>query len=73
MGEFNQAIEKDPKNPEFLKDRAQAYYDIQRYDAAIYDLDMALTLNPEDSMIFYKKAIAFFANKKYKKCITTIK
>ena len=73
MGEFNQAIEKDPKNAEFLKDRAQCYFEIKRYDAAIYDLDTALAVSPEDSMIYYKKGITFFANEKYKKCITTIK
>lgn len=39
---FNKAINAKPNNVEFLKNRAQCYFDMNMYQAAIDDLDTAL-------------------------------
>lgn len=40
---------------------------------AIEDLDRALTINAKDPQVLYKQGIAYFAFKKYKRCIKTMK
>lgn len=43
------AIQRSPDNVEFLKNRAQCYYDMGEYELALQDLDYALTnVNPHD-------------------------
>ena len=56
-----------------MKNRAQCYFDKQEYQLAIDDLDRALTVKETDPQVLYKQGIAYFAFKKYKKCIKTMK
>ena len=60
-------------NVEFLKNRAQCRFDNLEYQLAIEDLDRALTVNAKDPQVLYKQGIAYFAFKKYKRCIKTMK
>ena len=45
---FNKAIQAKPFNVEFLRNRAQCYFDMQMYQAAIDDLKQALEHNDRD-------------------------
>lgn len=46
---------------------------MQMYQNAIDDLNTALQHNSSDPQVLYKQGIAYFAFKKYKKCIKTMK
>jgi len=71
---FNEAIDKTQgENVEFLKNRAQCYYDLRHYPDAIADLEMALNLKEDDPQVLYKLGLTFFAYQRYKKCIKTLK
>lgn len=39
---------KDAVNVDFLKNRAQCYFNMGQYELAIADLDTALEFNPKD-------------------------
>lgn len=72
---FTEAIKKDPKNVDCLKNRAQCYYDMKHYELAIKDLETALNINPKtpNPKILYRMGLTFYAFIKYKKCIKTLK
>ena len=44
-----------------------------RYDDCIKDLESALIKNENDTLVLYLMGLAYFAHKKYKKCIKTLK
>ena len=48
IGAFNNAIKAEPRNIEFLKNRAQCYYDMTNYEQCISDLATALEINSKD-------------------------
>ena len=63
---------------EFLKNRAQCYFDMKRYDKAADDLQTALQFEKHDSMcpksfLFYRLGLTYFADGKFKKCIKILK
>ena len=70
---FNKAITAKPNKVEFLKNRAQCYFDMREYQKTIEDLNTALSVNSNDPQVLYKQGIAYFAFTKYKKCIKTMK
>jgi|GEM_PF-6450495 tetratricopeptide (TPR) repeat protein len=45
------ALQADPGNMHILNNRAVACWEIGRLDLAISDIDLALTLYPDDSML----------------------
>lgn len=46
---------------------------MQQYQLAIDDLERALSIKDTDPQVLYKQGIAYFAFKKYKRCIKTMK
>ena len=66
---FNSAIEAEPRNIEFLKNRSQCYFDMTWYQRSINDLAIALDINDSDPQVLYKQGLAFYAFGKYKKAI----
>lgn len=42
LTDYDYAIDKDPKNTEYMMHRAQCYCDMKNYEAAIKDLNAAL-------------------------------
>ncbi len=70
---FDEAIERDEKNPEFWNNRAQAYYKFSKYDLAHKDFTKALSLSPEDPVVYYSMGLCLFAMKRYKKAIDMLK
>jgi len=40
---FNKAVDKDPKNPSFLMNRAQCYFYLGEKDKCVQDLELALS------------------------------
>lgn len=47
LADFNRAIELEPKNPDFLRLRAQHYLSAEEFDKALVDIDKAIELDPE--------------------------
>jgi tetratricopeptide (TPR) repeat protein len=74
---FKEAIqaeqEKGNINVSFYKNIAQCYSDMNKYNEAISYLETALEENEDDPQVLYKLGLAFFADKKYKKSIKTLK
>ena len=70
---FNEALAKEPQNIEFLKNRAQCYYDMNEFQLSIDDLKTGLTYNSKDPQVLYKLGLTYFADKNYKRCTTTMK
>ena len=58
---------------DFLKNRAQCYFEMGQYENAIADLDSALEQDPKDPQALYKQGLTYFRFEKYKKCIKTMK
>lgn len=46
---------------------------MMQYQLAIDDLDRALAIDDKNPQVLYKQGIAYFAFKKYKRCIKTMK
>ena len=70
---FEQAIRLKPKDIEFFKNRAQCFYDMGYFENSIDDLNLALEIKSNCPQILYKLGLTYFAFKKYKKCIKTMK
>lgn len=71
---FDKAIEYfDEKNIEPSKlsltyrGRARAYMELQEYQKALDDLNVAITLNPKDPVTYNNRGVVFFFMKKYDK------
>ena len=45
---FDMALEKEPTNIDFLKNRAQCYFNMNQFEESIADLETALEYNPTD-------------------------
>ena len=58
---------------EFLKHRAQCYYDMGDFERSIADLTRGLSCNSKDPQVLYKLGLTYFADKKYKKCTQRMK
>ena len=43
------------------------------FENCIRDLQSALQINESDAQVLYKQGLAYFAHKKYKKCIQAMK
>ena len=56
--QFNKAIEAKPDNVDFMKNRAQCYYDMYQYQLAIEDLTRASSIKDTDPQIHYKLGMA---------------
>ena len=50
-------------------ERSNIYVDIGQYPKAIDDLTNALTSKPTDPKVLYKRGLAFYRNKQFKKAI----
>ena len=50
---YDKAIEAEPKNTNFLMNRAQCFYDQRMFDSSIEDLAMAVEHQPNDPVILY--------------------
>ena len=46
---YQKALKKEPNNIDYLKNRAQCFYDLKKYEEATKDLEKALTFNITDS------------------------
>lgn len=58
---------------DFLVNRALCYYDMGEFEAAICDLREALAQDDCDPGVLYRLGLTYFAFKKYKKCVQTLK
>jgi tetratricopeptide (TPR) repeat protein len=66
---FSKAIEKDPKQPYVLSNRANAYTKVKKYDEAVADYDKAIELAVERKLrdepnFYFEKAVALSLNGK---------
>lgn len=53
---FNQALEIKPDTPDFLSDRAVAYFHLQKFELAMIDLDRAQKLDPKNGYRYSSRA-----------------
>jgi len=70
---YDEAIQMEPRNTDFLQHRAQCYYDLGEHDSSIADLQNGLKINREDSQLFYKLGLSYYADEKYKQCVRQLK
>ncbi len=56
---FTKALELDPNNTQVWFYRADCYFYLKNYDAALKDLDMVLSLNPKHYGALYDKACIY--------------
>lgn len=69
LDNMNRALDKESTSIEFLMDRATIYLDMRLHSEAYADLDTALTICPDDPLLFYKRGIVLFASMSYDDCI----
>src|SRR5437763_15976030 len=67
MGRYNEAISYfteanviDPENAHNLNKRAIAYYVLQEYDKALFDLNKAIKLDFSNSLAYYYKGLTYY-------------
>lgn len=73
MSYYDQAIEMDDTNTDFLMHRSQCYYDQKKYDNAIADLETGLSISPNDPLLFYQLGLSFYADEQYKNAVRAFK
>jgi tetratricopeptide (TPR) repeat protein/CHAT domain-containing protein len=56
---FNQALDINPNNDEFLNDKAGVLISLERYEEALNIIDQAIILNPSSSSLWQNKALIF--------------
>lgn len=70
---YNDAVQGNDENTEFLMHRAQCYYDLGEYDKAKEDLDLALGIAKDDPQIHYRLGLSEYADGDYKACVKSLK
>ena len=74
LTEYDNAIDSDNKNTEFLMHRSQCYFDMKNFEQSIKDLKDALVeskgTNPQ---ILYKLGLSYYSDEKFKDCVKTLK
>ena len=55
---YNDAVEGDEENTEFLMHRAQCHYDLGEYDKSIEDLNIALHIKSDDPQVHYRLGLS---------------
>ena len=70
---YSSAIEKNPRNVEIRKHRAQCSYDQGLYDEAIKDLYTALQQDTKDAETMYRVGVTYYAHQRFKKCCKFMK
>jgi Tfp pilus assembly protein PilF len=69
IGEYTEAIRRDPKSAAALGGRAHAYMAKGIHDQAIADADAALELDPKLFIAYYSRGFAFNHQKQFDKAI----
>lgn len=67
---FNQALELDKGNYFIYNKIAQAYYLSNNIDSSIYYCDLALKINPNDTIALYQRGHCYMDKSDYKKALT---
>lgn len=57
---YNQAIAREPNNPLLYWDRSCLFSDIQQFDRAIADLDLAIKLTPTNPILWANRGILYY-------------
>lgn len=70
---YDKAIEAEPKNTNFLMNRAQCFYDQRMFGTSIEDLAKAVEHQPNDPVILYQLGLSQYASEDYKECVKTLK
>lgn len=65
LEDFTRAIDVDQLNAQYYEDRAITYLKLREFEAAAYDLDMALGLEPNRSSAFREKGRLAFYHKDF--------
>lgn len=73
LSHYDQAIEMDEENTEFLMHRALCYYDLNQYDRSIDDLQRGLGIVEDDPQLFYRLGLSFYAAQNYKQAVRNLK
>lgn len=65
IGEFDKALEAEPRNDEIYSSRGLAYANKGDHDQAIEDYTKAISINPKNAEAYYNRSVAYFFNKDY--------
>ena len=69
IAQLNDAVEKDPKNPQVLQDRGHAFALLGMKDAALADLQRAAKLAPENDKVLNRIAWSYFNLKENRRAL----
>jgi Flp pilus assembly protein TadD len=59
FGNYNQAIELNPKDADAFIDRGVAYANLKQFEKAIQDYNQAIELNPKDARAFNNRGVVY--------------
>ena len=59
---YENALDMDDKNTVFLMNKAQCYYDQNKFKLSIENLSKAHELAPVNPQILYKLGLSFYSN-----------
>jgi tetratricopeptide (TPR) repeat protein len=69
---YSRAISLDPTNAIYYSNRAQAYIDIQKFEDALSDANMAIQLKPDYFKAYNKKASALISMGRFDEAVIAI-
>ena len=69
LEKLNKALELEPRDPDALALRGQAYYYLEQFDPARKDLDLAISLNPKNAGAYYFHANVLAATYQFPQAI----
>jgi len=70
IGDYDQALKLDPKNPRIYASRAALLNNMGDYTKAIADLNEAIKLRPREPIAYLNRGVAHFSMGQYDKAIT---
>jgi tetratricopeptide (TPR) repeat protein len=73
FSQANALVQKDPKNAEYLYERAKAHRDLGRTNSAIKDLEQAIRLRPSAPMLHYTIAQIYMDESNDDKAVQELK
>ena len=69
MQDYDAALQRVPRYPQALANRAALFSEQGKYDAAIGDLDESIAADPANPVAYYNRGYAHFAKHEYAKAL----
>lgn len=72
ISKLSKNLDVDPNNSELLASRAIQYSRVNDYEYAFRDMKLAISISPNDHILYYQLGLIYYKKKSYPECIRSL-